>query len=108
MEESFDVEAFYVCVNLHLFVSPGQPCQGVNQDSLISMKFTLIVTGLARFKCFQRDLSVNVTQNSFWDRSIGRRTEGCVFIIKYILARYHERFIGAVINNTTCRSHNFV
>jgi hypothetical protein len=30
------------------------------------------VTGLARFKCFQRGLSVIFTQKEFWDRSIMR------------------------------------
>jgi hypothetical protein len=40
MEEGVDVEAFYVCVKFTLFVSPGQPCRGVHQDSLISVKFT--------------------------------------------------------------------
>ncbi len=33
--KSCDVEAFYVCDFLHLFVSPGQPCGGVHQDSHI-------------------------------------------------------------------------
>jgi hypothetical protein len=44
--------------NLHLFVSPGQPCRGVHQDLPISIKFTLIRDGFskiqvfsARFKC---------------------------------------------------------
>jgi len=40
MEEGVDVEAFYVCVKFTLFVSPSQPCRGVHQDSLISVKFT--------------------------------------------------------------------
>ena len=28
----------------------------------------MVVTGLARFKCFQRELSVIFTQKEFWDR----------------------------------------
>jgi len=56
MEEGVEVEAFYVCVKFTLI------CRGVHQDSLMHKIYTY-VTGLARFKCFQRDLSVNFTQN---------------------------------------------
>ena len=39
---------FMFVQNLHLFVSPGQLCRGVHQDSPISVKFTLISDGFSK------------------------------------------------------------
>ena len=52
MEEGVDVEAFYVCDFCRKFASPGQPCQGVHQDSQICNKNHIFVTSLARFNFF--------------------------------------------------------
>ena len=49
MEEGVDVEAFYVCDFCCKFASPGQPCQGVHQDSQICDKNHIFVTSLVRF-----------------------------------------------------------
>ena len=45
------------------------------------------MTGLAIFKCFQRDLSVNFTQNYFWDRS-SIDTTVVLTTVNYIILRY--------------------
>jgi len=57
------VEAFYVRVKFTLICEsrstvPRGPPRLTNKR-----KFYTYVTGLARFKCFQRYLSVNITQN---------------------------------------------
>ena len=49
MEEGVDVEDFYVCDFRSKFASPGQPCQGVHQDSQVCNKNHIFVTSLARF-----------------------------------------------------------
>ncbi len=51
MEEGVDVEAFCVCDFHRKFVSPGQPCQGVHQDSQICDENHIFVTSLASFFC---------------------------------------------------------
>ena len=52
MEEAVNMEAFYVCDFCRKFVSLGQPCRGVHQDSQICNKNHIFVTSLARFNFF--------------------------------------------------------
>ena len=51
MEEGVDVEAFYVYDFHRKFASPGQPCQGVHQDSQICNENHIFETSLVRFFC---------------------------------------------------------